>query len=109
MLVSPSLASTLRRTPAMIHRAAFALLLLVLPSAAGAAPQPLGARALLDSVARRYVSLSRFHMEGRLHVTVKSDTAASPTVVDAPFLYAALRPSRLHNESRNPFMPTMVV
>lgn len=75
--------------------------------AGGSATSP--AAALVDSVARRYRSLERFRFEGQLHAWFRSDTSARATSVDAPFLYAAMRPSKLRNEMRNPYMSMLFV
>lgn len=79
------------------------------PTSAAAQGATLSAAALLDSVAAHYARLSAFHFEGNLHVEVAGGTLREPNVLDVPFVYAALRPSRLRTGMHNPYMETTLV
>ena len=66
-------------------------------------------RALLDSVSATYGRMRRFHFEGLLHAEVTGPNLPQKNEVNVPILYAAVRPSKLRNESRNPNMTTVLV
>jgi thiol-disulfide isomerase/thioredoxin len=90
------------------HATALSMLLLL---AAGPVPAavPGGGRALVDSVAGRYASLSSFRFEGVVHGIATGGRLPKPALMEVPFAYSAVRPSRLRNESMNPYMPTVTV
>ena len=95
----------------MIRRRPLALALLVL---ATALPEPAvaavdDARALVDSVAARYLRLPHYRFEGVVNARATGSNLPGSQALEMPFRYAAVRPSRLHTEARNPTMPTRVV
>jgi len=79
---------------------------LAAPTPAAPAPSPEAARAILDTVSARYTRLSSFRIAGVTHAHVQGGPMSENTV-DIPFLWAARRPSRLHNEMRNPYMTSI--
>jgi len=89
---------------------ALALLLLLtfaVPGSAAAAADDAGA--LVDSVAARYGRLARYHFEGQMSARATGPNLPGGQALEMPFRYAAVRPSRVHAEARNPMMPTLVV
>ena len=84
------------------------LLLALLAVPAAAAPA-LDARALLDSVVVRYRTLPRYHFTGVIHATASGAGLATPQHAEMAFRYAAVRPSRLRNETVDASMPNTVV
>jgi len=87
----------------------FALLLLAtaLPQPAPAAADD--ARALVDSVAARYERLPRYRFEGVVNARATGAGLGKEQSLEMPFRYAAVRPSRLLTDARNPSMPTLIV
>jgi len=79
------------------------------PTAAAKAVAADAARALLDSVSVTYGRLARFQFEGQVHAEVTGPNLPQKNEVNVPILYAAVRPSKLRNESRNPNMTTVLV
>ena len=87
---------------------ALSLLLAASPAFAGGPPAR-DARALVDTVAARYRSWPFYRLEGVLHASASGANLPMPQSMDVPFRYAAVRPSRVLNESRSPFLPTVTV
>lgn len=83
--------------------------LLAAATLSAAAGKPDDPRALVDSVADTYVRLQRYRFEGQMHAEATGAGLPQAQSLDVPFRYAAVRPSRLHNESLNPFLPTVMV
>jgi thiol-disulfide isomerase/thioredoxin len=84
------------------------LLLAAAPAFAAAAPAR-DARALVDSVASRYRRMPFYRFEGVVHASASGAALPEPQTMEMPFRYAALRPSRLLNETQSPFMPMRTV
>jgi thiol-disulfide isomerase/thioredoxin len=81
---------------------------------ATAPPQPApaaadDARALVDSVAARYERLPRYRFEGVVNARATGAGLGKEQSLAMPFRYAAVRPSRLLTDARNPSMPTLIV
>lgn len=84
------------------------LVLAACAATATAAPAE-DARALVDSVAARYGTLAHYRFEGLLSARASGPSMPNAQVLDVPFRYAAVRPSKLHHDARNPYMPSRVV
>jgi len=94
--------------PRSLLRVSCATLLGLLPITPLAAA-PLPAPALVDSVAARYARLAAYHFEGVITVNTTGDSLPQPVTMQIPFRFAAVRPSRLHNDVLNPYMPATFI
>ena len=97
----------IRRRPALL---ALLVLASLLPSRAVRSEAAEGdARALVESVATAYEKLARYRFEGVIQVKATGSELPEAQQMEMLFRYAAIRPSKLHSDARNPYMPSLVV
>lgn len=96
-----------RRRPALF---ALLVLALLLPDRATRAEAAGGdARSLVESVVAAYEKLPRYRLEGVIQVRATGSELPEAQQMEMLFRYAAIRPSKLHSDARNPYMPSLVV
>jgi thiol-disulfide isomerase/thioredoxin len=76
---------------------------------AAAARPALSARALVDSVCAHYARLTAYRFSGLSISVVTGDSMPMPMRNEIPFLFAAVRPGRLHNEIDHPVVGARIV
>jgi thiol-disulfide isomerase/thioredoxin len=97
----------IRRRPALL---ALLVLALLLPDRSARSEAAEGdARAFVQSVATAYEKLARYRFEGVIQVKATGAELPEAQQMEMLFRYAAIRPSKLHSDARNPYMPSIVV